>query len=674
MNRLLTCISLVIVTLLQFSAVVHAGPLDDYYLQQFGEPQSAQLQKAVLSVSADVQESATCGMPLKKALRRDWNQLEQSTQKVLAKQLAYPALASEATFTSAAGHFVIHYSTTGTDAPPLLDQNNNGVPDWVETVAATFENVYATYGAKGYRPAPTLPAGSPFNIYLLDLAPQGFYGVTTSDQPAPSANYPNAYTSWMELDNNFTDAIYHPGTYTPLQSLQITAAHEYHHAIQYGYNYYFDTWYAEATSTWMEDELYDGVNQSYSYISNWFTQSKLALDTPVSTTTGGGYGRWIFNRYLSETHDPQGPPIIRSAWEKLASLNPSSSQKNVDGDIRMVPVLESLLSSTTYATTLGTDFFGFAKRVYTRDWATHKNEINMIHVYSPVATYSTYPVNDTVTLPHYSFAYYRFLPPPSSPDNLNITVTGTSGIKATAFIKSSGGIVTEYPFTTVNGTTTSIPYFSSSNEVVLLVANTTDVDNHQASFSTDGTPAPVTGPTIPTPTTSGSSSGGGGCFIATAAYGSYLHPQVELLRHFRDEHLLTNAPGRAFVALYYRCSPPLADFIARHPFLRGVTRVLLTPIIIAVVHPAASAAGLLLALALLYRPLRRRLSGADRRCWLTKRHYNSTTNTTPPASTTRLQTAETPCRRPNCCLTGSSFGVWSKETICCLIAAAFGST
>ncbi len=598
MNCVLTCISLFIVTLLQFSAVVHAGPLDEYYLRQFGESQSTQLQKAVLSVSADVQESATCGMPLKKALRRDWNLLEQSTQKVLAKQLAAPVLSgTELTLTSTSGRFMIHYTTSGTDAIPSMS--------WVQTVAQVFDDVANKYTALGWRLAPTMPA-APYDVYLRELSSKKLYGQTTTLTDSnghiiflPSQGFPYAAPSYMEIDNNFTDDIYHPLTYTPLQSLQITAAHEYHHAIQYGYNYYFDVWYAEATSTWMEDELYDDVNQSYSYISNWFTQSKLALDTPVSTDTGGGYGRWIFNRYLSEAH---GPAMIRGAWEKLAPL-PSPGG---GADIPMVPVLESLLSSTTYATTLGTDFFGFAKRVYTRDWATHTNEINMIHVYSPVATYSTYPANNTVTLPHYSFAYYRFLPPSSAPDNLNITVTGTSGIKATAFIKSSGGIVTEYPFSTVSNTTASIPYFSSASEVVLLVANTTDVDNHQASFSTDGTPAPVTGPTTPTPTTSGSSSGGGGCFIATAAYGSYLHPQVELLRHFRDEHLLTNAPGRAFVALYYHYSPPLADFIARHPFLRGVTRVLLTPIVVAVVHPAASAAGLLLSLALLYRPLRRR--------------------------------------------------------------------
>lgn len=78
---------------------------------------------------------------------------------------------------------------------------------------------------------------------------------------------------------------------------------------------------------------------------------------------------------------------------------------------------------------------------------------------------------------------------------------------------------------------------------------------------------------------SGSDGGGGGCFIATAAFGSALQPQVALLRQFRDQMLLPHAAGQAFVKLYYTYSPPLADFIAAHDGLRAVVRFCLYPVI-----------------------------------------------------------------------------------------------
>ncbi len=78
---------------------------------------------------------------------------------------------------------------------------------------------------------------------------------------------------------------------------------------------------------------------------------------------------------------------------------------------------------------------------------------------------------------------------------------------------------------------------------------------------------------------SGGGSGGGGCFIATAAYGSSLDPHVEALRIFRDRYLLTSRAGRAFVAFYYRQAPPLAAFIARHETLRLLARWALTPLV-----------------------------------------------------------------------------------------------
>jgi hypothetical protein len=89
------------------------------------------------------------------------------------------------------------------------------------------------------------------------------------------------------------------------------------------------------------------------------------------------------------------------------------------------------------------------------------------------------------------------------------------------------------------------------------------------------------------------------CFIATAAWGSWMDPHVGALRGFRDEVLMRNAPGRAFVAFYYRHSPPLAELISRHELLRAGTRAVLAPLVFAIERPAAAAGGFLLGMLLL---------------------------------------------------------------------------
>ncbi|MBT4607604.1 MAG: hypothetical protein HOC52_11705, partial [Thiotrichales bacterium] len=73
--------------------------------------------------------------------------------------------------------------------------------------------------------------------------------------------------------------------------------------------------------------------------------------------------------------------------------------------------------------------------------------------------------------------------------------------------------------------------------------------------------------------------GGGGCFIATAAYGSYEAPYVKLLRDFRDQVLLTNGAGQWFVEQYYSYSPPAADWIREREAVKSVVRLALVPLI-----------------------------------------------------------------------------------------------
>ncbi|HUW44570.1 MAG TPA: CFI-box-CTERM domain-containing protein, partial [Dehalococcoidia bacterium] len=64
---------------------------------------------------------------------------------------------------------------------------------------------------------------------------------------------------------------------------------------------------------------------------------------------------------------------------------------------------------------------------------------------------------------------------------------------------------------------------------------------------------------------------------ATAAYGTPMAEEIQILREFRDEYLLTNPLGQVIVEVYYRVSPPIAEFITEHPSLKLIVRAGLLP-------------------------------------------------------------------------------------------------
>ena len=69
------------------------------------------------------------------------------------------------------------------------------------------------------------------------------------------------------------------------------------------------------------------------------------------------------------------------------------------------------------------------------------------------------------------------------------------------------------------------------------------------------------------------------CFIATAAYGSQMAPQVETFRQFRNEFLLKHDLGIRFVRFYYKHSPKYAAMIAESAVLRAAARATLWPVL-----------------------------------------------------------------------------------------------
>ena len=70
-----------------------------------------------------------------------------------------------------------------------------------------------------------------------------------------------------------------------------------------------------------------------------------------------------------------------------------------------------------------------------------------------------------------------------------------------------------------------------------------------------------------------------GCSIATATFGTELESKADVLRAFRDNYLVNDRLGKAFIGGYCKYSPPVADYIAKRDWLRRWVRIMLLPLI-----------------------------------------------------------------------------------------------
>jgi hypothetical protein len=100
-------------------------------------------------------------------------------------------------------------------------------------------------------------------------------------------------------------------TNTPVENLQVTAAHEYFHATQFAYDRYEDSWLLESTAAWVEDEMYDGVDDNVQYLaSSQLARPGTPLDT-FSQRTLFHYGTWTYFRFLTEKFRARKGPLPR---------------------------------------------------------------------------------------------------------------------------------------------------------------------------------------------------------------------------------------------------------------------------------------------------------------------------------------------------------------------------
>jgi hypothetical protein len=174
---------------------------------------------------------------------------------------------------------------------------------------------------------------------------------------------------------------------------------------------------------------------------------------------------------------------------------------------------------------------------------------------------------------------FKFLTKIAMPLNTLITsnTITVSGINATTPISISGG---EYSINGGEYTSEDSTVNDGDTVTVRLLSSNAYSSPRSALLTIGGVNGPFIVLTKAEDATVGSDGGDNDyCFIATAAFGSPLAGQVNILRQFRDKYLLTNATGKKFVSWYYRNGPVAASWIKDKPLAKVAVQAALYPLI-----------------------------------------------------------------------------------------------
>ena len=216
---------------------------------------------------------------------------------------------------SADQNFIIHYTTDTRDSVSIVDENNNGIPDRIEKIAAAFELSYQTQIQQlGYSHPPSMKNGSaPYHIYVVDLHNQ-FARTVSSDLDSNVWEQTNV-SSFILFDNDFEGPGFH---ISGDDAIKVTAAHEFFHAIQLGYVFRKkDAFFYEMTAVWMETQVFKQIHNYLYYLDYFFSAPDIPLNGisfTIPNVMKHVYGGCIFGFYIEENF---GTAAIRNIWEQM---------------------------------------------------------------------------------------------------------------------------------------------------------------------------------------------------------------------------------------------------------------------------------------------------------------------------------------------------------------------
>jgi hypothetical protein len=371
-----------------------------------------------------------CGTPAAIEIDRALTELSPEVAERIRGLRARPTCTAD----YSTAHFRIHYDTAGTHM--IL-----GWPDttYRDAVAAALENAWAQeVTTLGFRQPPSDgsdPDGgggsSHYDVYLQNLS--GYFGYCQGAYTVPSTPTLTDCTSYIVIDNDYAGF----GYADPQDPMKVTIAHEFSHACQYAHDYLESVWYMECTSTWVEDYVYDEVNDYRNYLPYFYNYPYASLDWNDGTGLRI-YGSCAWNFFLSEH---LGPAAVRAVW--TAAEGPGNT----------FSVLESALAS--YGTSLELAFKEFCVWSWftgTRNDGTHFQEAASWPLVAAERTYTAFPVvgggPTTAHRPdHMAFNFIHMNNPGGTQDLLDISYDGPNIITTRSFacvnVKTPGGVTSE---------------------------------------------------------------------------------------------------------------------------------------------------------------------------------------------------------------------------------------
>lgn len=345
-------------------------------------------------------------------------------QATVARYLARPS--GTYTYDSPGGHYKLHYNTSGANAVPATDNDHDGIPDYVENCANYCDSTWRTEIDNLHYMTPpsdgTTGGDSRYDIYFEEM---DYYGYTQPEGAGP--NPWNDRISFISIHRNF---IGFPPNTDPdgdqLGAAKVTIAHEFYHAVQFAYDYGEELWLMEAGSTWMEDVVFDVVNDNYNYLSSFFSSPQTAL----TDNTFHVYSTFIWYKFMEERF--ADTTMARRIWEACRyttaynAINDSLSLVGYNFD-------SALAEFTTWNFVTSTKNDGH-----------HYGEAGFYPAMTMAESQSAYPVATHIvsTAPQgYGSAYIR-LSPAGNKGRLRISFDGSDGAEWAAYIIKSSSLNT----------------------------------------------------------------------------------------------------------------------------------------------------------------------------------------------------------------------------------------